>query len=268
MGRSLVHVAESLDVDVEFAWNRSRLEDDVAPTQVFGGVDSLVDAIERRGLRGGEVIWLTVSDDAIRPLAARLSNVLSDEQIVLHTCGSLEASVVRGEGLEAPTAGVHPLLAITDPEQAADRFGQAFWTVEGDDEAVRVARKIIDELGAEAFELTAGKRALYHAAAVLASNLEVALLDAAVEVADESGLQRDRAVEMLVTLASSALDNIDTDIGPDSVSGPAARGDSGTLDRHREALRAEGLDHILEIYERLTARIEDMTSGGPAGTED
>lgn len=268
MGRSLVHVAERLDVDLEFAWNRSRLEVDVAPTQVFGGVDSLVEAIERRGLRGREVIWLTVSDDAIRPLAAKLSAVLSGEQIVLHTCGSLEASVVRGEGLEAPTAGVHPLLAITDPKQAAERFSEAFWSVEGDDEAVRVAMKIIDTLGAEAFELKAGKRALYHAAAVLASNLEVALLDAAVEVAGESGLQRERAVEMLVNLASSALDNIEADIGPDSLSGPAARGDSGTLDRHRQALRAEGLDDILEIYEGLTARIEHMTSGGLAGTDD
>jgi predicted short-subunit dehydrogenase-like oxidoreductase (DUF2520 family) len=247
-----------MDVEVELAWNRTPREEEVGTDSVYGDVESLVGAIARHSGGEGRAIWLTVADDAILPVADRLAEVVSERALVLHTSGSLEAGQIRRQGMVAPTAGVHPLLAITDPERAAQRFERAFWTVEGDEPAVSFAVDLLEALGAEVTELQAGRRTLYHAAAVLASNLEVALLDAAVEVARESGLDQQHAVDMLSTLASSALENVETTLGPDSLSGPVARGDDGTIERHRQALEEAGLNDVLDVYERLTRRARRM----------
>jgi predicted short-subunit dehydrogenase-like oxidoreductase (DUF2520 family) len=261
MGRTLVHVAERMDVELEFVWNRTPREEAAGSDSLYGDVDALVDAIARRSGGEGRAIWLTVADDAILPVAGRLADVVSEHALILHTSGSLETREIRQEGIDAPTAGVHPLLAITEPERAAERFERAFWTVEGDEPAVAFAMGMLEALGAEVTELQAGRRTLYHAAAVLASNLEVALLDAAVEVARESGLDQQRAVDMLRTLASSALENVDANLGPDSLSGPVARGDDGTIKRHRQALEEAGLNDVLDVYERLTRRARRMVDG-------
>ena len=263
MGRTLIRMADAWDVHVEFAWNRTPLTSDPLEQTLYGEVSTLVEAISQREGGRGRVIWLSLSDDALLPVAAELAEVVDPDALVLHTSGSIEASSLRGEGIVAPTAGVHPLVAITDPETAAKRLSDAFWTVEGDPSAADFAEAMLDDIGADVAQLQAGSRSLYHAAAVLASNLEVALFDAAVEVAQKSGLERGRAVDMLLRLASSALDNIDGDLGADSLSGPVARGDDGTLERHRDALRGAGLSDILDIYDRLTRRASDLVDGEP-----
>ena len=75
-------------------------------------------------------------------------------------------------------------------------------------------------------------RAAYHAAACIASNHLVALMGQVERVAASAGLDLDA----FVGLARAALTDV-AELGPAAaLTGPAARGDEATLDRHRRTL--------------------------------
>ena len=75
-------------------------------------------------------------------------------------------------------------------------------------------------------------RAAYHAAACIAANHLVALMGQVERVAASAGLELDA----FMGLARAALTDV-TELGPAAaLTGPAARGDDATLERHRRAL--------------------------------
>ena len=255
LGRLLGLLAGRFGVPVRATWNRSReaarrSEQLLEPERVLWG--ELSEALASIELDGA-VVWLTVVDDAIEEVAGEIAADLPADALFVHGCGSLDASVLRVEETPATVGSIHPLLAITDPERAAERSGEVVWTVEGEGEAVDFGRELTAALGAECVELESGTRALYHASAATAANLVVALVDAAVEMAELTGLSRQQARRMLLPLVASSVDNLRESTTADALSGPAARGDEGTIRRHREAIAAESPE-LLELYDVLTDR--------------
>jgi len=99
------------------------------------------------------------------------------------------------------------------------------------------------------------QRAGYHAAACIASNHLVALLGQVQRVAANVGLP----LEAFLPLARGALDDVEL-LGPTgALTGPAARGDLATIDRHRQVLHPaelEGYDAGVDLARRLAASAE------------
>jgi predicted short-subunit dehydrogenase-like oxidoreductase (DUF2520 family) len=93
-------------------------------------------------------------------------------------------------------------------------------------------------------------RAAYHAAAAIASNHLVALLGQAERVAASAGVP----FEAYLDLVQATVDNVRA-LGPAAaLTGPAARGDRATLDRHRAALAPDeraAYDTMVELARRL-----------------
>lgn len=262
LGRLLGLLAGRLDIPVRATWNRSRAaareSDELLHPEraLWGELPEVSGSVDL----DGAVVWLTVVDDAIEAMAGEVGPDIPAGSLFLHGCGSLDASVLRVDGLGASVGSLHPLLAITDPERAAERAGEVVWTVEGEAPAVDFGRALTGALGAECIELQEGTRALYHASAATAANLVVALVDAAVEMAEQTGLSRRQARDMLLPLVASSVDNLRESSTSQALSGPAARGDEGTIRRHREAL-AEESPELLELYDVLTARARTLVDG-------
>ena len=259
LGRALAITAESLGVEICASWNRRESTAREVGRELSTGENlygELPGALAEVELEGA-VVWVTVVDDAVRDVACRVADAVSEAHLVLHACGSLGASVLREAGVEAPVGSLHPLLAVTDPAAAADRFGECAWTVEGGDEASAFASWFTGALGAELVELKQGTRPLYHASAATAANLVVALFDAALEMATLAGLQRDQARRMLLPLLQSSVDNLREQSTAEALSGPAARGDDGTIERHRRAL-ADAAGPLGDIYDALTSRALEL----------
>jgi predicted short-subunit dehydrogenase-like oxidoreductase (DUF2520 family) len=105
-------------------------------------------------------------------------------------------------------------------------------------------------LGGRVVTVDDGNRAAYHAAACMAANHVVALLGQVDRVAASVGLDLDT----FLGLARAALEDV-ADLGPAAaLTGPAARGDLATLDRHRAALPAgerAGYDAGVALARRL-----------------
>lgn len=259
LGRALCVTAETLGISVRATWNRSReraretarLVDPESAT--WGALPEAVDSVDW----GETVVWLTVVDDVVESVASSLAGVAVDANVALHTSGSLGMEVFEGADWEAEVGSLHPLLAVTDPRAAAGRFGDVVWSVEGGEGVTAFARSFTAALGAKLVELPAGSRPLYHASAVAASNLVVALVDVALEMAQGTGLSRTEAREMLLPLVVSSVQNLEEESTPEALSGPVARGDERTVVRHLDALAGEA-DDLEAIYRVLTERARTL----------
>lgn len=260
VGKTLALLAGELGIEVRGIWNRDA-ESSEAAREVTGlsahRHGSLPQSIEDL-LRGPAIVWLTLVDTHLPEAARVLAPALPADALVLHTSGSLDASLLREAGIKGPVGSVHPLQAITDPHRALERLGASTWAVEGDPEAMAFAESLLAAIAVEPLKLKKGKKIYYHAAAVTAANLLVSLLDAAIAIAEEADISEEDARNMLVSLAQSSVENLREQPPAQALSGPVARGDEQTIAAHREALRCVDDPSLLEIYDVLTARARKL----------
>jgi predicted short-subunit dehydrogenase-like oxidoreductase (DUF2520 family) len=97
-------------------------------------------------------------------------------------------------------------------------------------------------------------KALYHAAAVMASGHVTALFDIAVEMLALCGLATGRAREVLLPLLRSTLENLYLSDPAHALTGTFARADAATVGRHLAALDAQEMKDALAVYRLLGLR--------------
>jgi predicted short-subunit dehydrogenase-like oxidoreductase (DUF2520 family) len=162
------------------------------------------------------------------------------------TLDVLAAARERG----ASTFSLHPLQTFADGETAVSGTPAA---IAGSDEtALSFARSLAEALGMRAFQVPEESRAAYHAAAAMASNLLIALEESAAELVERLGIEDARALLAPLVLRTAANW---AERGPDALTGPIARGDHATVERHRAAL-AETAPELLPLYDALAGRAE------------
>ena len=109
--------------------------------------------------------------------------------------------------------------------------------MEGDAGAVKMARRIVRDLGGESFLLADRRKAAYHAWATMTSPLLVAYLVTLEEAARAAGLAREDARRMSLPIVRQTIENY-ARMGPGaSFSGPFVRGDAATVAKHLALLR-------------------------------
>lgn len=207
---------------------------------------------------GPVVCWITVVDDAILDAARAVGPLLPEGSAALHMAGSMGSRVLREAGITAPVGSLHPLQAITDSERALATMREVTWTLEGDEAVTAFARAVMAEAGVAPLAIDGDARALYHASAVCAANLLVSLIDAAYAMAAAAGISQAQARQMLLPLTQSCLDNLRQQSPAEALTGPAARGDMGTITRHLDALAAHPDPQLRAIYALLTDRALEL----------
>jgi len=190
---------------------------------------------------------IATPDAAVADVAAVVEPV--ETTVVAHLAGSLGLDQLDGHPRRA---SAHPLVAMPNPDVGASRLQGAWFALAGDP----FVRTVVDALGGQWFTVADEDRAAYHAAACIASNHLVALLGQAERVGAAAGVPR----EAFVDLVRATVENVAA-LGPaPALTGPAARGDVDTLDRHRAALdpsELEAYDAMVSLACRLvTEKVE------------
>jgi predicted short-subunit dehydrogenase-like oxidoreductase (DUF2520 family) len=201
------------------------------------------------GELGGAAVLLCVPDEAISEACARIAP--SRPALVGHVSGAttLEPlAAAREQG--AATFSLHPLQTFPDGDTAVDGTPAAI--AGSTDESLGCARGLAIALGMRPFEVPEESRAAYHAAAAIASNLLVALEESAAELLGRIGIEDAR--ELLAPLVLRSAANW-AERGSAALTGPIARGDRGTVERHRAAI-AESAPELLPLYDALAGRAE------------
>ncbi len=204
---------------------------------------------------------IATPDDIIARVAEQLAAIFgsksarSPRRIVLHTSGALSSNVLRPlRSAGFATGSLHPLISISDSRSGSESLARAFFSVEGDSAAVRLASSLVRDLGGRSFRLDSRRKALYHAAAVTAAPNMTALFDIALEMLGRCGLSPQRARQILLPLAESTLANLATQDPARALTGTFKRGDVSTVEKHLAALKSANLPQALAAYVLLGQR--------------
>jgi predicted short-subunit dehydrogenase-like oxidoreductase (DUF2520 family) len=209
--------------------------------------------------RESEIALLCVPDGEIAAACGSAAEAIPPLRFVGHTSGAstLDAlSMARQAGAEVYS--LHPLQTLPDGE--SNLVGAPCAVAGYTSDALGLAIELANRLQMRPFSVPDESRAAYHAAAAMASNLLVVLEECAAELLDRAGVEGD-ARELLAPLVLRTAANW-AERGPDALTGPVARGDATTVDRHLEALRTAAPE-LLPIYKALTERARVLAAAEP-----
>jgi predicted short-subunit dehydrogenase-like oxidoreductase (DUF2520 family) len=184
-----------------------------------------------------DVIWFCVPDRQIARAARCLAKIVHWQgKTALHSSGALNSDELRQLRLHgAAVASVHPLMTFVQGSVPSLR-GVPF-ALEGDPSGLRVARRIVRDLGAEAFSISRNRKMAYHAWGAFASPLLIALLVTAEKVARAAGLSNPAARRKMLPIVQQTLANY-AKLGPaGAFSGPIVRGDAQVVRQHLRELK-------------------------------
>jgi predicted short-subunit dehydrogenase-like oxidoreductase (DUF2520 family) len=183
-----------------------------------------------------DIVWFCVPDREIASSSRQLASIVGwEEKTAFHSSGALasdELNALRRHG--AAVASVHPMMTFVNGSIASLQ-GVPF-AIEGDKAAVLVARRVVKNLGGEAFAIRKQQKAAYHARGSFASPLLVALLVTGEQLARKAGLSAVEARKKMLPIVKQTIANYEA-LGPaGAFSGPIVRGDAETVGKHGRAL--------------------------------
>ncbi|MEE9187176.1 MAG: Rossmann-like and DUF2520 domain-containing protein [Bacteroidota bacterium] len=204
--------------------------------------------------RSTNLIFFAAPDSAIPSLAALVASrspLKFEKVIAFHTSGVLTSAALLPLRLLGSTVfSLHPIQVFPRRTPLARRvlsLRSVYYGIEGDAWALRVARKLVSDLGGKYIVIPADRKALHHIACVFASNYLVVLMGLLEDASREAGLNRHQYLKVFRPLIATTLEHIRSASPSEALTGPIERGDLSTVERHLEELRTSQPE-LLSIY--------------------
>ena len=182
-------------------------------------------------------ILICTPDDVINSVC---SDIFKDKSkdfknyYAIHFSGSKSLEVLNSaRAAGAEIASIHPLKSFASIEEAIKSLpGTIFGITYSSTESKKMAEFLVKSLGGEIIEVENNKKPLYHAAACVASNYLVTLINYAVLIHKKMGIKPEDSLKGLMGLVEGTISNIKKMGTEKSLTGPIARGDVGTIKEH------------------------------------
>lgn len=194
-----------------------------------------------------EIYILAVSDHAVPTIADSI--ILPEDSILVHTSGSVPLTALAYSS--ASYTGIfYPLQSFSKSREID--FEDVPFLLESDDHDVLRKLKILAKsLSPHQYVVKSKDRMALHVAAVFASNFTNHLLRISEEIMNRQGLDFEMLKPLIIEQISKSL-QIGAKAGQ---TGPAVRGDIGTLDLHYQFLNYN--EQVAEIYRLISQDIID-----------
>jgi predicted short-subunit dehydrogenase-like oxidoreductase (DUF2520 family) len=210
-----------------------------------GRVGSAVSArLRERGVRldaeAPDLVLLCVPDRAI----AEVAGEIPPGPWVAHVSG---ATPLRALAPHVRRFGMHPLQSFSRSRGPEQLDGAWAAVTAGSAQAREVGRWLAETLGLRPFDLDDARRSAYHAGAAFASNYLVTIRAAAGSLLEAAGAPPEALDPLIRGVVDSGFE----------LTGPIARGDWETVERHLEVIRAERpeLEELYLALAEATARV-------------
>ena len=196
---------------------------------------------------GCDLLFIATPDDAIAETSAAVR--WYPRHSVVHCSGALSVEAL-GPVTKAGGAvgGFHPMQTFAGPD--GNSLEGVTIALEGDGTLLARLKEIASALGGGWILVPPEQKPLYHLSGVLVSNYVVTLVKAATELWDEMGVPEPQARGALLALLAGTLKNMERLGVPGSLTGPIARGDLATVQRHLNELSAKS-PGLLDAYRTL-----------------
>lgn len=196
-----------------------------------------------------DLVFITTPDDVIATVAAEVK--WHEGQSVIHCSGAHSTDILQPAlQFGARTGCFHPLQTFASVEQAIENLPGTTYAIEADGQLLASLKETATNLKGDWVVLKASDKVLYHAAAVFACNYLVTLVKLSTDLWQEFGISSGKAVTALMPLLRGTLGNIENVGLPNCLTGPVARGDTGTIRRHLDALKSTD-PALLKSYKQL-----------------
>ena len=223
-----------------------------------------------------ELVVIGTPDDVIEPTVEVLAAAaaVGPDTWVAHLSGSLGLDVLEPAAQAgARILAVHPLQTFPDVHSALDRLPDCSIAITAkDEEGYVLGERLARDLHGVPFRLSDELRPLYHAAAVFASNHLVTASAIAESLFTAAGVPD--PARAMGPLQRATLDNVER-LGPArALTGPAVRGDAGTIRRNLEALERHAPEVVTTYVAMARATLDlaersgRLPSGSRAAVED
>lgn len=196
-----------------------------------------------------DLVVLAVPDRAIAEVCASVR--WRADAAVVHCSGAHSLDVLEpARAAGALVGGCHPLQTLTGAPEDAARLAGSVFGIEAEEPLRGMLADLVERIGGRPVFLSARDKALYHASAVLISNYTVTLAATAAGLWEAFGVDRRDGLRALLPLLQGTVANLEQHGVPNALTGPIARGDAGTLERHLNAL-ADYRPDLLPLYREL-----------------
>jgi len=204
-----------------------------------------------------DIIFITTNDDEIANVCNSLvdNNILKKGQIIVHMSGASSSKILeRAKEKGCYIYSIHPLQAFADVNKAIDDLSGTVFSLEGDEENIEILEKILKKTCNKYFKLTSDQKTLYHVAACAMSNYIVTLIDYGLSILNSIGIDSEEGYKAFYPLIKGSIDNI-SNLGTErALTGPIARGDIETINKHIDVLKEldTGKLNIYKILGNMT----------------
>ena len=182
-----------------------------------------------------DFVFITTPDDVIPKVVSQVK--WRKRQSVVHCSGADSVEILepaRKSG--ARVGGFHPLQTFAGIDQAIDNIPGSTFAIETDEPLKTTLKDMATALGGQWIVLKSRDKAAYHAAAVFACNYLVTLVKLSTDLWETFRIPPDKATKAILPLLRGTLNNIETLGIPQCLTGPIARGDIGTINKHIKTL--------------------------------
>jgi predicted short-subunit dehydrogenase-like oxidoreductase (DUF2520 family) len=200
-----------------------------------------------------ECILITTADDAIESVCKEISSAgsIKPGNKVIHMSGAGGLNLLEtAHAVGANVACIHPLQSFADVEGAIKNIPGSTFGITTVDEIKEWSVQIVRDLGGIPFFVSDTDKPLYHVAACIASNYLTTLIHMVEEIYQLVGLNREDSIRAIWPLVKGTMKNIEEKGTVHALTGPVARGDIGTINKHIQALHNR-LPALLPAYSIL-----------------
>ncbi|SHK01345.1 Predicted oxidoreductase, contains short-chain dehydrogenase (SDR) and DUF2520 domains [Caminicella sporogenes DSM 14501] len=207
-----------------------------------------------------EIVFITTNDDEIQRVCKLLveKDILHNGQILVHMSGASSSTILgRAKAKGCFIYSMHPLQAFADVDKAVRDLENTVFSIEGDAEKICVLENMLKITGNNYFKINSEQKSIYHAAACVVSNYLVALIDYGLSLMKSIGIEEKEGYKALYPLIEGTIKNI-YDLGTEkALTGPIARGDIDTVNKHLESFR-KIIPDKLKVYKTLGLMTLDL----------
>jgi len=196
-----------------------------------------------------ELVFITTPDDAIALVVSQIQ--WHAGQSVVHCSGADSTDILEpAKKLGAQIGVFHPLQTFASVKQAIENMPGSTFALEAEEPLLNTLKDMATALDGRWVELKASDKVVYHAAAVIACNYLVTLVKLATDLWQTFNIPPNQATQALLPLLRGTIHNIETVSIPQCLTGPIARGDTGTIKKHLNALQKTA-PTLLSTYREL-----------------
>lgn len=199
--------------------------------------------------KAAQIVFITTPDTVIPVIAESVK--WKKGQAVVHCSGADSTDVLEPARIAGANVGAfHPLQTFAGAKEAIENMPGSTFAIESEGLLLNTLMKMAEDLGGSWIVLGAEDKAAYHAAAVMASNYLVTLVKMATDLWQTFSIEPEKATKALLPLIHGTIHNIETIGIPNCLTGPIARGDSGTVLKHLNTL-SQKAPELLTAYKAL-----------------